>query len=1181
MNRRELTWALVLVAALATCLFSRDAGAWGGYTHTTLANKAADEVIKDGTVTINGRTYAVPPQVAAAMAAFPASYNGGVIGPDGFPDLTFGQAVIHPLDTGEWLRMVFTRAWQAQGTPDFQQNLAFAYGFLSHGAGDMWGHTLVNKYAGDVFPEIGSIVTDIWDVNKIIAGENFDGLTNAARHEIVEYYVNDATKGYDGNPEFGLAPFSYPGLPCVGSACNFKNSSAGVPIEGATNAFIYNTLIGGDPFVQSFNPGSGVHPDDPLSPSEQRGPIIGFFLQLRSWLIEKGAGIDPVQDFTNLINDQFNTFKQIGSEFTDVIECIDDIGFIGPFPNPLDVAECVGMVFLLPGEVALDILSGSFQSAKDSAKLAFDSSFGLVLKAYLSGWVRDIDDGLRAWNEVGLQSSRGLFDPQSVREIAEMECNPAPFGQTTQTCKEGFGLFNRIEASLDDFKSKHLWFMLGLPHWVSAAGELLSTISDAIDGIINLILPINPVKQWLSGQYVYFQQLFEQFVKQVIKSATGIDINALQEISKSPEAFLDVTLLPPDLVKPLFGFTPPNPGISLFNAGDHPQLDALMALPADHHVLSDPPLPGWPAVATRLTDSAEFNQDVFAAAFDTVQQTRLLFLDAAGLNAVMSDVLRDQNVFKPGSGIVYFDDQQPIIDTNSNNADATNQVPTNVMFNAYQGSKPWLRLIDGDHSWRKDGLPIFGPRPAKKTGGIGQYPAFAACTLRPAFRAIFKDWEHASGSCPTVGDNFCDDGDLPQADPLDDPPHAPPQTFTQEASKRFVNGSTIFVSGLTTLTLAVPNGDGPFTTTAANGKPPAAVGRWRATGPGGTSLGNDQTLGAPMPIDFNLAGPDGVYNLDFDVQDPCHLFVGTGAVQAFGTSGVVTLDTTPPVITIAKPVPAPSYTTAQTETITFSATDGVGSGVKTLTATLDGTPVVNGQVLDFFLMSPGEHTLIVTSADQVGNQATKTVVFRIQATAASLLLNWDRARSQGLIPEQNLYDTYRRLLVTAAQQESAHQWTALQSSMNQFAEAVLAARNETVQRNCTTNSCKRIDVTTATRLVTFADLLQANAGVTNIVSTSTSEGLLELLDNLFIQRQIGFLGSYNALRHLIQQAIGHDKANQKPLEKGDLQAFVQQVAAMKSQTGPSCTNPEGGCYGVSSSAATALTAFAQVVIGTL
>ena len=53
--------------------------------------------------TIGGQDYQVPGSRRRSAPTFPSYYNAGVIGPDGFPDLTMGQSVVHPEDTGRWL----------------------------------------------------------------------------------------------------------------------------------------------------------------------------------------------------------------------------------------------------------------------------------------------------------------------------------------------------------------------------------------------------------------------------------------------------------------------------------------------------------------------------------------------------------------------------------------------------------------------------------------------------------------------------------------------------------------------------------------------------------------------------------------------------------------------------------------------------------------------------------------------------------------------------------------------------------------------------------------------------------------------------------------------------------------------------------------------------------------------
>ena len=105
-----------------------------------------------------------PAPVAAALKAHRASYNAGVVGPDGFPDIAYGQSQIHPNHTGKWLTYLLRKARDGAdrdegGTrrpasvvtkysdTEKGQILAFSYGYLTHAAGDMWGHTFINDFA--------------------------------------------------------------------------------------------------------------------------------------------------------------------------------------------------------------------------------------------------------------------------------------------------------------------------------------------------------------------------------------------------------------------------------------------------------------------------------------------------------------------------------------------------------------------------------------------------------------------------------------------------------------------------------------------------------------------------------------------------------------------------------------------------------------------------------------------------------------------------------------------------------------------------------------------------------------------------------------------------------------------------------------------------------------------------
>ena len=74
------------------------------------------------------------------------------MGPDAYPDILVGQTIVHPgfvsgWKTDDWLKHVLQ---DAQSAPN-DSRLALAYGYLSHAAVDIWAHTYINEYAGDVF----------------------------------------------------------------------------------------------------------------------------------------------------------------------------------------------------------------------------------------------------------------------------------------------------------------------------------------------------------------------------------------------------------------------------------------------------------------------------------------------------------------------------------------------------------------------------------------------------------------------------------------------------------------------------------------------------------------------------------------------------------------------------------------------------------------------------------------------------------------------------------------------------------------------------------------------------------------------------------------------------------------------------------------------------------------------
>ncbi|NTW13300.1 MAG: hypothetical protein HGA30_08325, partial [Anaerolineales bacterium] len=86
-------------------------------------------------------------------------------------------------------------------------------------------------------------------------------------------------------------------------------------------------------------------------------------------------------------------------------------------------------------------------------------------------------------------------------------------------------------------------------------------------------------------------------------------------------------------------------------------------------------------------------------------------------------------------------------------------------------------------------------------------------------------------------------------------------------------------------------------------------------------------------------------------------------------------DTTAPYIIILSPRPI-SYLNRQVLWINFEVFDKI-TGVKEISATLDGAPVKDNQKIDLRALSLGEHTFIIQAVDYADNIATKMVKFNV------------------------------------------------------------------------------------------------------------------------------------------------------------------------------------------------------------
>ena len=122
------------------------------------------------------KRYPVDPELLEALNTYGAYYRAGTMGPDAYPDILTGQMIIHtdvptnaPGGTNPWLQHLWSESLRFSGSRANRLRVrAFTAGYLTHGAGDMFGHSYVNHYAG---------------------GDFDTGSTNFLRHLVLEGYI--------------------------------------------------------------------------------------------------------------------------------------------------------------------------------------------------------------------------------------------------------------------------------------------------------------------------------------------------------------------------------------------------------------------------------------------------------------------------------------------------------------------------------------------------------------------------------------------------------------------------------------------------------------------------------------------------------------------------------------------------------------------------------------------------------------------------------------------------------------------------------------------------------------------------------------------------------------------------------------------------------------------------------
>ncbi len=125
-------------------------------SHVWVGQQVINDLARDRAVTIrlNGRLVKIAPpaDVIDAILQNKNEFLMGNIGPDAAPDVIVGQSIVHPgaVNPGDWGTHQWLQYLLANSKTS-SVGKAYAYGYLGHAAADMFSHTYINQYAGDIW----------------------------------------------------------------------------------------------------------------------------------------------------------------------------------------------------------------------------------------------------------------------------------------------------------------------------------------------------------------------------------------------------------------------------------------------------------------------------------------------------------------------------------------------------------------------------------------------------------------------------------------------------------------------------------------------------------------------------------------------------------------------------------------------------------------------------------------------------------------------------------------------------------------------------------------------------------------------------------------------------------------------------------------------------------------------
>ncbi len=205
-----------------------------------------------------------------------------------------------------------------------------------------------------------------------------------------------------------------------------------------------------------------------------------------------------------------------------------------------------------------------------------------LLQGYLHNWVKEINEGLYNWGEVGLALTKALFDPQARRDLQNEEAandGPDTLGNTLRADTEAsVGILDVLLHELDDpdgdgstddsFINKHLLPMFGLPEELGMVRFALQSFSGLVgDALAPIGILLNPIEAAIGD----VKDFVVDYIKDQIEERFGFDFEVFEFLTQLNSKMDLATIEVGGNVIPIF------------KPGDREQLEGYMGMAGAAH----------------------------------------------------------------------------------------------------------------------------------------------------------------------------------------------------------------------------------------------------------------------------------------------------------------------------------------------------------------------------------------------------------------------------------------------------------------------------------------------------------------------------------------------------------------------------------------------------------------------